>query len=126
MMLGQAWSSCRYPPIMARANPNHSQAMTPHDQIAWYAGQVIAGFQGTEVWAPAAQLRAASVHTAHEYAGRFLLELLQNAHDAHPSDRHDGRITIVVDADEGEYGTVYVANAGTPFTYESMTALCKL
>ena len=57
--------------------------------------------------------------------GRFLLELLQNAHDAHPRDRRDGGITIVVDADEGDHGTVYVANAGTPFTYEWMTKLCK-
>jgi len=111
---------------MAIATPDRSRALTPHDRIVWYARKVLAEYVGTEVWAPAAQLRAASLHTAHEYAGRFLLELLQNAHDAHPRDRRNGRITIVVDADEGDYGTVYVANAGTPFTYKSMTSLCKL
>jgi hypothetical protein len=40
----------------------------------------------------------ASGHAADEYAGRFLLELLQNAHDTHAAERHDGRIAIVVDA----------------------------
>ena len=111
---------------MALASSDFSRTIAPHDQIVWYARQVLAEYVGTEVWAPAAQLKAASLHTAHEYAGRFLIELLQNAHDAHPRDRRDGRITIVVDADEGDFGTVYVANAGTPFAYESMTSLCKL
>lgn len=100
--------------------------LTPRDQIIGYARKVLDEFAATDVWDPAAQLRAASTHTAHEYVGRFLLELLQNAHDAHPATRHDGRIKIVVDADEGAHGVVYVANAGNPFTHQSMTGLCKL
>ncbi|XVV00846.1 sacsin N-terminal ATP-binding-like domain-containing protein [Actinosynnema sp. CA-248983] len=104
----------------------YDTASTPRDQIIAYARKVLAEFEATDVWAPAAQLRAASVHAANEYAGRFLLELLQNAHDTHPADRHDGRITIVVDADEGAHGVVYVANDGTPFTHQSMAGLCKL
>lgn len=104
----------------------YDAALAPRDQIVAYTRKVLTEFAATDVWAPAPQLRAASGHVGHEYVGRFLLELLQNAHDAHPRERHDGRITIVVDADEGAYGAVYVANAGTPFTYEWMTGLCKL
>jgi hypothetical protein len=104
----------------------YDAAAAPRDQIGAYARKVLAEFAGTDVWDPAAQLRAASVHAGDEYAGRFLLELLQNAHDTHAAERHDGRITIIVDADEGAYGVVYVANAGTPFTYRSMAGLCKL
>lgn len=111
------------------AAPGHDwydAALAPRDQIVSYTRKVLAEFDATDVWDPAAQLRAASTHAADEYAGRFLLELLQNAHDAHTAERHDGRITIVVDAEEGAYGVVYVANAGTPFTHRSMSGLCKL
>ncbi|MBE1577667.1 sacsin N-terminal ATP-binding-like domain-containing protein [Amycolatopsis roodepoortensis] len=104
----------------------HDSASAPRDRIVAYAAKVFAEFAATDLWDPGAQLRAASAHAGNEYAGRFLLELLQNAHDTHPADRHDGRITIVVDANEGAHGVVYVANFGTPFTYESMNGLCKL
>ena len=115
-----------YSRAMPSVSPHGNDlAGSPRDQILWYAEKVLDEYSHTEVWDPAGQLRSASLHAAHEYAGRFLLELLQNAHDAHPRDRSDGRITIVVDADEGDHGTVYVANAGTPFTYEWMTKLCK-
>jgi hypothetical protein len=100
--------------------------LAPRDQIVAYTKKVLAEFAATDVWDPAAQLRAASGHAADEYAGRFLLELLQNAHDTHAAERHDGRIAIVVDAEEGAHGVVYVANAGTPFTHRSMIGLCKL
>src|SRR5579863_1002007 len=99
---------------------------SPRERTVSYTQVVLSEFAATKVWDPAAQLRTASIHAGDEYAGRFLLELLQNAHDTHPADRHDGCITIQVDADEGENGVVYVANAGVPFTYESMTGLCKL
>lgn len=104
----------------------YDAALAPSDQVLAYARKVLAEFAATDVWDPGAQLRAASAHAANEYAGQFLLELLQNAHDTHPAERHDGRITIIVDADEGAHGVVYVANAGTPFTHLSMTGLCKL
>jgi hypothetical protein len=104
----------------------YDAAKSPRDQIVAYARAVLSEFAGTRVWAPAAQLRATSMHAAREYAGRFLLELLQNAHDTHPEERHDGRITIVVDGDEGAHGVVYVANGGNPFTHKSMSGLCKL
>lgn len=49
-----------------------------------------------------------------EYGNRFLIELIQIAHDAHDSPRNDGEIAVVVDPDDG-HGCLYVANRGTGF-----------
>ncbi len=61
-----------------------------------------------------------------EYGGRVLVELLQNAHDAHPARSADGRIEILFDEDEGEHGTLYVANGGKPFGGRDFKALCSI
>ena len=95
-------------------------------QLREYALAVLRESQNTKVWKPGQQLRAVSRATAREYAGRFLLELLQNAHDAHPGDRTDGRVHILLDELEGLHGTLYIANGGTPFTWEQVEAICKL
>ncbi|MEU2853960.1 sacsin N-terminal ATP-binding-like domain-containing protein [Streptomyces syringium] len=91
-----------------------------------YAQTVLKEWQSTQVWQPAQQLRAASHGNARDYAGRFLLELLQNGHDAHPGGRNDGSVHVLLDEDEGTHGTLYVANGGTPFTWASIRAVCKL
>src|SRR3954464_10166650 len=57
----------------------------------------------------------------HQYAGRFAIELIQNAHD--PIRLHPGwnggerRIELILD-DSGPYGTLIVANDGQPFRPE--------
>ncbi|MEU7502819.1 sacsin N-terminal ATP-binding-like domain-containing protein [Streptomyces lavendulae] len=61
-----------------------------------------------------------------EYKGRVLVELLQNAHDAHPARHGDGRVEIVLDEDEGEHGVLYVANGGRPLGYKNFEALCSI
>lgn len=61
-----------------------------------------------------------------EYHGRVLIELLQNAHDAHPARFTDGRIEIVLDEAEGEHGMLYVANGGRPFGARNFTSLCSI
>jgi hypothetical protein len=91
-----------------------------------YAQTVLKEWQSTQVWQPAQQLRAASHGNARDYAGRFLLELLQNGHDAHRRGRNDGSVHVLIDEDEGTHGTLYVANDGTPFTWASIQAVCKL
>lgn len=63
---------------------------------------------------------------APEYEGRVLIELVQNAHDAHPAGAADGRIEIRLDEDEGEYGTLYVANRGKPFNSKNFKGLCSI
>ncbi|MFJ8589354.1 sacsin N-terminal ATP-binding-like domain-containing protein [Streptomyces sp. NPDC093595] len=95
-------------------------------QLRNYALEVLKEWQGTSTWQPGLQLRAASFGNARDYAGRFLLELLQNAHDAHPGERRDGQVHVVLDEDEGPFGTLYVANGGQPFTWARVGAVCKL
>ncbi|TRZ90663.1 MAG: ATP-binding protein [Methanosarcinales archaeon] len=70
----------------------------------------------------------------HQYHGRFLIELIQNAHDAlfdikkeadgteMPED--DGRIEIVI-SDEPLFGALYVANDGSPFTSSNFDNLSR-
>ncbi|MFJ1792474.1 sacsin N-terminal ATP-binding-like domain-containing protein [Kitasatospora griseola] len=82
-------------------------------------------WQATPTWQPAQQLRAVSLMSARDYAGRFLLELLQNGHDAHPADRTDGQVHVLLDEREGPYGTLYVANAGGLFGWEQVERVCK-
>ncbi|MFI0220291.1 sacsin N-terminal ATP-binding-like domain-containing protein [Streptomyces lydicus] len=67
-----------------------------------------------------------SYTSAREYAGRSLLELLQNGYDAHPRDCGDGRVHVLLDEDEGAWGTLYVANGGAPFTWKNVEKVCKL
>ena len=62
---------------------------------------------------------------AREYAERFLFELIQNAYDAQPSASR-GRVLVVFDATEGEFGCVYVANTGRPFTDANFRAICEI
>ncbi|MFD7445125.1 sacsin N-terminal ATP-binding-like domain-containing protein [Streptomyces sp. NPDC059909] len=75
---------------------------------------------------------AAETIISPECEGRVLVELLQNAHDAHPARSADGRIEILFDEDEdededeGEHGTLYVANGGKPFGGRDFNALCSI
>ncbi|MFH8691195.1 sacsin N-terminal ATP-binding-like domain-containing protein [Streptomyces anulatus] len=95
-------------------------------QLMTYTREVLDEWQHTRRWQPGKQLRGLSRSTARDYRGRFLLELLQNAHDAHPADRNDGRVHVLLDEDEGEHGTLYVANAGNPFTWDRVDSVSKL
>ncbi|MGW4756142.1 sacsin N-terminal ATP-binding-like domain-containing protein [Streptomyces chartreusis] len=61
-----------------------------------------------------------------EYKGRVLVELLQNAHDAHTARDGVGRVEIVLDEDEGEHGVLYVANGGRPLGPKNFEALCSI
>ena len=65
----------------------------------------------------------------HQYHGRFLIELIQNAHDAmNAPDAADdqGRLEILIDHDEASYGALYVANDGSPFTKSNFEHLSQL
>ena len=74
---------------------------------------------------PYAQNKSLSEHVAADYHGRFLIELIQNGNDAHPRDRGDGEIEVLL-ADEGPFGTVYVANRGVPFSERQADALLRI
>lgn len=76
-------------------------------------------------WRFAESLKSISEDTAQEYEGRALLELLQNGHDALSEGGH-GRVRFVLDVDEGDYGTLYVANEGQPFRDSNFRAITEL
>lgn len=62
----------------------------------------------------------------HQYHGRFLIELIQNAHDALGEHPGGGRIHIRFDRSDSEHGTLFVANDGEPFSrsnFERISAL---
>ena len=63
--------------------------------------------------------------TIPEYADRFLLELLQNAHDALPPDG-SGSVRIELDLEAVPHGVLRVANTGTPFRYRDFRSLCRM
>jgi Domain of unknown function (DUF3883) len=73
-----------------------------------------------------AQNKSLSEHAAADYHGRFLIELIQNANDVHDRGRRDGRIEVVLMEDEGDHGTLYVANLGKPFSHENVVALSRI
>lgn len=58
-----------------------------------------------------------------DYHGRFLIELIQNAYDAHPHGPGNGEVEVLLDLDAGEHGILYVANRGSPFTSKNVDAL---
>ncbi|GAA3022755.1 DUF3883 domain-containing protein [Streptomyces lactacystinicus] len=95
-------------------------------ELREYSLEVLGDSLGMKRWRGPEQLRAASFSTARDYAGRFLLELLQNGHDAHPRQRHDGRVHVLLDEDDGEFGTLLVGNGGTPFTWARVESVCNL
>jgi len=77
-------------------------------------------------WSPARSLKQMAGKIPHEYEGGFFIELIQNGHDAHPHGSIDGTLHITLDRTEGEYGCVYVANRGRPFSESNVKATRKL
>jgi hypothetical protein len=64
----------------------------------------------------------------HQYHGRFIIELIQNAHDAlFPvgSSQSAARIVFAI-RNEGSHGTLYVANDGQPFSHSNFDSLSQL
>jgi hypothetical protein len=64
----------------------------------------------------------------HQYHGRFLIELIQNAHDAlfeEDINGDQGRLEVVIVEEEDPFGALYVANDGCPFTDSNFQHLSK-
>ena len=96
------------------------------ERLQEFADFVLNGARSEEVRRMGRQVDAATDEYTKAYAGRFLLELLQNGYDAHPRGSRDGRVHVLLDEDEGEWGTLYVANGGDPFTWENVKRVCEL
>jgi len=104
----------------------------PRPRITYIARRKIKGFCGTvdpsgkyydKVFK---QNQSLSGHVTADYHGRFLVELIQNGHDAHPREETDGEIEILLAGDEGDAGVLYVANRGRPFGTDNIDAMCEM
>jgi len=90
-------------------------------RVASYLGQ-------RDEWNAIGALKRLLDQTVRDYEHRALYELLQNAHDAHPKKTTSGRVLVHLVEDEGEYGTLYVANTGRPFepaNFEAITGVAQ-
>lgn len=96
------------------------------------ASRKIRGFRGTigengeyldEVYQSNASLTAS---IATDYRDRFLIELIQNAYDAHPVEARGGRIEITLDLRNGTKGSLFAANTGQAFTDDNVKDLCNI
>ena len=73
-------------------------------------------------------LHSLTQQVEHQYHGRFLVELIQNAHDAlFPDIGADrGRIAISMVDGDGPFGALYIANDGCPVSRSNFTSLSQL
>lgn len=112
--------------------PADLASVGPRAHVETIAWRKIKGFLGTidengEYYDPVhKQNQSLSQHIIADYHGRFLIELIQNGHDAHDRSRWDGEIEVLLASDEGDSGTLYVANRGQPFRHNNVDALCEM
>ena len=66
-------------------------------------------------------LKGMCERVSDSYRDRVVIELLQNAHDAHDPEAVDGRIKVLLDPSDACFGTLYVANDGYGFTKTNST-----
>jgi hypothetical protein len=74
-------------------------------------------------------LHSLTEQVEHQYHGRFLIELIQNAHDAlheQPAADQAARIAILLDPQDSPHGTLLVANDGLPFNRSNFERLSQL
>src|SRR5215211_1928664 len=83
-------------------------------------------FESRDDWNLSRSLKNLVEQAIRDYEHRALLELVQNAHDAHPKGDRAGRILIRLDHHEGEHGVLLVANCGQPFTKSNFDAICDV
>jgi Protein NO VEIN, C-terminal len=100
--------------------------MTPRERIANKTLNEIESFLSTvgksDIYESTCNL---SRSVSDDYGDRFLIELLQNAHDAHPPDTRSGEISILLQEEDGS-GCLYVANRGQGFTPENFRSICNI
>lgn len=123
----------RPPAIEQTTDQVKGTVLTLHrSMIETLASDKIRGFRGTigengeyldEVYKSNASLTA---NVASDYRDRFLIELIQNAYDAHPVKSRDGRIEITLDLRCEAEGTLFVANTGRAFTSDNVKDLCNI
>lgn len=99
--------------------------VSPHEHIRRETLERIQHFLSKPQLRVYRDLKGMCERVSDSYRDRVVVELLQNAHDAHPARALPGRIRIALDPDEGVHGTLYVANEGAGFTQPNFDALCS-
>jgi hypothetical protein len=74
---------------------------------------------------PTKSLTALTSQLTQEYEDRFLVELIQNAYDAHKPRTRDGRVHVRLD-ESRDVAILYVANSGKPFAAANFDALTNV
>jgi len=105
--------------IKSEPSPNEHIRRKTKGEIEAY----ISGRGKTRVYQGARNL---SLNVSDDYGNRFLIELIQNAHDAHPAERSDGEIAIVLAREEGPHGCLYVANRGNGFDKDNFDSITTI
>lgn len=83
-------------------------------------------FARTSRFNPTRSLTALTSQLAQEYEDRFLIELVQNAYDAHTPGTRRGRVHVLLDEASFDQAVLYVANTGNPFTDNNFDALTNV
>lgn len=106
--------------------PLVDQELGPAESIAKLMNQRISNYLAARNDPSLYQsVRNMSQFVSDDYGNRFLVELIQNAHDAHDPTRTDGEIAVVLDITEG-HGCLYVANRGAGFTGKNLQAITNI
>ncbi|NTW41577.1 MAG: hypothetical protein HGA44_17140, partial [Cellulomonadaceae bacterium] len=92
----------------------------------WGAGVVRSCLAARGLNDNARSVKSSIEEATGSYGGRFFVELLQNAHDAHPADSVGGKVLMLLDETEGPHGTVYAADAGSGFNEDNFRAISNL
>jgi hypothetical protein len=77
--------------------------------------------QGEDIWDFHATIKSLSESTSREYAGRAVVELVQNGHDVLTAER-PGRVHVLLDCNPNS-PTLYVANEGDPFVQNNFRGI---
>ncbi|WP_226421869.1 sacsin N-terminal ATP-binding-like domain-containing protein [Vibrio sp. E14] len=73
-----------------------------------------------------ASINSLAEQISHDYSERIPIELIQNAYDAQRGSMGPKDIHIELDVNGSEFGTLYIANRGTPFTKKNFIAICEI
>lgn len=75
---------------------------------------------------PTKSLTALTRQLTQEYEDRFLVELVQNAYDAHAHGSRGGRVHVRLDERAAAGPVLYVANTGRPFDEHNFDGLTNV
>lgn len=102
--------------------PAHVSALTGA-KVRVFLTEVAEGVSGYR------SMHSLTQQVEHVYHGRFLIELLQNAHDAFTGaalSDNDNRVEIIFDPTDSAHGSLLIANDGEPFSASNFDRLSQL